>query len=110
MHHRPYTGREKLYYLKEGQKTQVKRIYNRMIFDDLRAQKDKLGNFVDITQDLEVEWVPHPNWFYRISKFTLPFIRHPYVPATWFLNELKQVPADLESYVLKPLFSFAGQG
>ncbi len=81
-----------------------------MIFDDLRAQKDKLGNFVDITQDLEVEWVPHPNWFYRISKFTLPFIRHPYVPATWFLNELKQVPADLESYVLKPLFSFAGQG
>ncbi len=101
---------KKLYYLKDGQKTQVKRIYNRMIFDDLRAQKAKLGNFVDITQDLEVEWVPHPNWFYRISKFTLPFIRHPYVPATWFLNELKQVPADLENYVLKPLFSFAGQG
>lgn len=101
---------KKLYYLKDGQKTQVKRIYNRMIFDDLRAQKAKLGNFVDITQDLEVEWVPHPNWFYRISKFTLPFIRHPYVPATWFLDELKQVPADLENYVLKPLFSFAGQG
>jgi hypothetical protein len=101
---------KKLFYLKDGQKTQVKRIYNRMIFDDLRAHKAKLGNFVDITQDLDVEWVPHPNWFYRISKFTLPFIRHPYVPATWFLNELKQVPADLENYVLKPLFSFAGQG
>ncbi|AXY78296.1 hypothetical protein D3H65_31775 [Paraflavitalea soli] len=101
---------KKLYYLKDGQQTQVKRIYNRMIFDDLRAQKASLGKFVDITQDLEVEWVPHPNWFYRISKFTLPFIRHPYVPATWFLNELKQVPADLENYVLKPLFSFAGQG
>lgn len=101
---------KKLYYLKDGQKTQVKRIYNRMIFDDLRAQKTRLGNFVDITQDLDVEWVPHPNWFYRISKFTLPFIHHPYVPPTWFLNELKQVPADLENYVLKPLFSFAGQG
>lgn len=101
---------KKLYYLKDGQKTQVKRIYNRMIFDDLRAQKATLGNFVDITQDLDVEWIPHPNWFYRISKFTLPFIRHQYVPATWFLNELKQVPADLENYVLKPLFSFAGQG
>lgn len=101
---------KKLYYLKNGQKTRIKRIYNRVIFDDLKAQKASLGSFVDITQDLEVEWVPHPNWFYRISKFTLPFIRHPYVPATWFLNELKQVPADLENYVLKPLFSFAGQG
>ena len=101
---------KKLYYQKDGLRTQVKRIYNRVIFDDLKSQKDKLGNFVDITQDLDVEWVPHPNWFYRISKFTLPFIRHPYVPSTWFLNELKQVPADLENYVLKPLFSFAGQG
>jgi hypothetical protein len=101
---------KKLFYLKNGQKTEVKRIYNRLIFDDLHAQKASLGSFVDITQDLDVEWVPHPNWFYRISKFTLPFIRHPYVPTTWFLNELKQVPADLENYVLKPLFSFAGQG
>ena len=101
---------KKLFYLKNGQQTEVKRIYNRLIFDDLNAQKASLGSFVDITQDLDVEWVPHPNWFYRISKFTLPFIRHPYVPTTWFLNELKQVPTDLENYVLKPLFSFAGQG
>ena len=61
-------------------------------------------------EDLDVEWVPHPNWFYRISKYTLPLIKHPYVPATFFLNEIKQLPADLENYVLKPLFSFAGQG
>ena len=102
-------GRQ-LYYMKEGEKIRIKRIYNRVIFDDLQSQKDSLGSFVDITQDLDVEWVPHPNWFYRISKFTLPFIRHPYVPATWFLNEIKQIPSDLENYVLKPLFSFAGQG
>lgn len=101
---------KQLYYLKNGQKTRIKRIYNRVIFDDLQAQKARLGSFVDITQDLDVAWIPHPNWFYRISKFTLPFIHHPYVPETWFLNELKQVPADLENYVLKPLFSFAGQG
>ena len=101
---------KKLYYLKDGKKTQIKRIYNRVIFDDLQAQKATLGSFVDITQDLDVEWIPHPNWFYRISKFTIPFIRHPYVPATYFLNEIKQMPADLENYVLKPLFSFAGQG
>lgn len=103
---------KKLFYIndKTKQKTEVKRIYNRIIFDDLNAQRDTLGKFVDITQDLDVQWVPHPNWFYRISKFTLPFIKHPFVPATYFLNEVKQIPSDLENYVLKPLFSFAGQG
>ena len=103
---------KKLFYINDTtkQKTAVKRIYNRIIFDDLNAQKDSLGNFVDITQDLDVQWVPHPNWFYRISKFTLPYIKHPFVPATYFLNEIKQIPSDLENYVLKPLFSFAGQG
>ena len=101
---------KKLYYIKDGEKVQIKRIYNRVIFDELMQQKETLGNFVDITQDFDVEWVPHPNWFYRISKFTLPFIKHPYVPETFFLNEVKQLPGDLENFVLKPLFSFAGQG
>ncbi|MFM9910590.1 MAG: hypothetical protein ACKVOW_14655 [Chitinophagaceae bacterium] len=103
---------KKLYYIHEKtkQKIAVKRVYNRVIFDDLNSTKDKLSKFVDITQELDVEWVPHPNWFYRISKFTLTFINHPYVPKTFFLNEIKQLPADLENYVLKPLFSFAGQG
>jgi hypothetical protein len=101
---------KQLFYLKNGVKTQIKRIYNRVIFDELQQKKEKLGVIVDITQDLDVEWIPHPNWFYRISKYTLPFINHPYIPKTYFLNELKQVPADLENYVLKPLFSFAGQG
>ncbi|WP_207510290.1 hypothetical protein [Longitalea luteola] len=99
-----------LYYKRAGKKTAVKRIYNRVIFDELQARKNSLGNYVDITQDLNVQWVPHPNWFYRISKYTLPFLHHPYVPPTYFLHEIKQLPADLENYVLKPLFSFAGQG
>ena len=101
---------KKLYYKKDGKKIEVKRIYNRIIFDELSQVKDSLGDVVDITKPLDVEWVPHPNWFYRISKFTLPFIDHRYVPKTFFLNDLKQIPADLENYVLKPLFSFAGQG
>lgn len=101
---------KQLFYMKDGRKVHIKRIYNRIIFDDLHAQKDKLGKVPNITSDLDVEWIPHPNWFYRISKFTLPFIRHPYVPQTFFLNEVKQIPTDLENYVLKPLFSFAGQG
>jgi hypothetical protein len=99
-----------LFYLRNGQKTRIKRVYNRIIFDDLRAQQDTLGPIPDITSDLDVEWIPHPNWFYRISKFTLPYLRHPYVPRTFFLDEVKQLPDDLENYVLKPLFSFAGQG
>lgn len=100
---------KKLFYDNNGVKTPVKRIYNRLIFDDLQKQEG-LDDAVDLTKDYDVEWVPHPNWFYRISKFTLPFIRNPYVPNTYFLSELKQMPADLENYVLKPLFSFAGMG
>jgi hypothetical protein len=100
----------RLYYINEksGKKTRVSRIYNRVIFDELRTTTTSPS--VDIRHDLDVQWVAHPNWFYRVSKFALPFIRHPYAPAAFFLNELKQPPPDLENYVLKPLFSFAGRG
>ena len=101
---------KKIFYKKDDKKIEIKRIYNRIIFDEFSQVKSSLGDVVDITQPLDVEWAPHPNWFYRISKFTLPLINHPYVPQTFFLNELKEVPSDLENYVLKPLFSFAGQG
>jgi len=104
--------RRKLFYIHAatGKKTEIRRIYNRVIFDELNAARPTLGAHVDIRQDLDVEWVAHPNWFYRISKFMLPFIHHPNVPPTFFLNELRQPPADLGNFVLKPLFSFAGQG
>jgi hypothetical protein len=101
---------KQLFYSNNGKKTLIKRIYNRVIFDDLFHQSKEVQEKGKIfQQDLDVTWVPHPNWFYRLSKFTLPFIQHPYVPETHFLNELK-VPDDLENYVVKPLFSFAGQG
>ncbi len=98
-----------LFYEKDGRLIRIKRIYNRLIFDDLQQQQH-LPPVIDFTRNWEVEWVSHPNWFYRISKYTLPFIRHRYVPETRFLHELKELPADLENYVLKPLFSFAGMG
>src|SRR5688500_18692572 len=102
---------KKLYYLNEGKKTEIKRIYNRVIFDDLFQQTPEVQEKGKLLfEELDTEWVPHPSWFYRISKYTLPLIKHPYVPATFFLNEITQLPADLENYVLKPLFSFAGQG
>jgi len=101
---------QKLFYFNNGKKTSIKRIYNRVIFDDLFHQPAEVQEKGKIfQQDLHVTWVPHPNWFYRLSKFTMPFIRHPYVPETHFLNEV-DLPGDLENYVVKPLFSFAGQG
>jgi len=99
----------KLYYENEGKKIEIKKIYNRLIFDDLQQQQE-LGTIINFTHPWEVEWVSHPNWFYRISKFTLPLIDNRYVPKTFFLNELQTIPVDLENYVLKPLFSFAGMG
>ncbi len=100
-----------LYYLLDGVKTRIHRIYNRLIFDDLQQQTAEVQEKGKILfEELDVEWITHPNWFYRISKYTLPFIHHPLVPKTYFLNDVKQIPEDLENYVLKPLFSFAGHG
>lgn len=101
---------KKLFYLRNGEKVRVHRIYNRMIFEDLTTYKDQLGAVVNFQHELEVEWATHPNWYYRISKFLLPFIHGPFAPKAWFLHELPVLPHDLEHYVLKPLFSFAGQG
>ncbi len=101
---------KKLYYLKDDRKIFIKRIYNRLIFDEIDAAPDIFNKVVDIRQDLDVEWITHPNWFYRISKFTMPFLHSKFVPKTWFLNELPSIPKNLEDFVLKPLFSFAGQG
>ncbi len=98
-----------LFYNKEnGEKQIVKRIYNRLIFDDLQ-QQENIAGVIDLKKEYDVKWIPHPNWFYRISKFTLPFIDNPYVPETFFLNEIT-MPVNLDEYVLKPLFSFAGMG
>lgn len=100
----------KLFYDKDGQKIQVKRIYNRLIFDDLQNYPD-LETDYHFTDDVDVDWVGHPNWFFRISKFTLPFLTGEYIPETKFVSDYgNKFPADLENYVLKPLFSFAGTG
>jgi hypothetical protein len=86
----------------------IHRIYNRVIVDEL--QRKKIKPAFDFRDDLDVEWAGHPNWYFRISKFSIPYLKHPCVPKTWFLNQLSEVPEDLESYVLKPLYSFAGLG
>jgi hypothetical protein len=86
----------------------IERIYNRVIVDEL-ARKN-LAIAFRFSDDLDVEWAGHPNWFFRLSKFSLPWFHHPSVPWTRFLNEIEVLPDDLDNYVLKPLFSFAGLG
>ncbi|MGN6638002.1 MAG: hypothetical protein ACTHJ8_03765 [Mucilaginibacter sp.] len=100
----------KLYYESRGTFKPIKRIYNRLIFDEIDSDPNIFDNVVDIRKPLDVEWITHPNWFYRISKFTMPYLKDEYVPKTQFLDEVRPIPHDLENYVLKPLFSFAGQG
>lgn len=101
---------DQLFYRVNGEKKLIKRIYNRLIFDEIGSDPDIFNKVVDIRQPLDIEWITHPSWFYRISKFTMPFLTGEYIPKTQFLHQLGSIPADLENYVLKPLFSFAGQG
>ena len=100
----------RLYYQYNGEKKPIKRIYNRLIFDEIDNDPDVFDKVIDIRQPLDVEWITHPNWFYRISKYTMPFLKGDFVPKTEFLDKIDEFPNDLENYVLKPLFSFAGQG
>ncbi len=98
----------RLYYESCGKLIPIERIYNRAIVDELERKKVKL-NF-DWRDDLDVEWAGHPNWYFRISKFSIPYLKHESVPKTWFLDQMDSVPTDLENYALKPLYSFAGLG
>lgn len=99
----------KLYYQKSGKLTPIERIYNRVIFDELLKRPDIKYDF-KFQDDLDVRFVAHPNWFFKISKYALPFLSGVYVPETKFLHQVTEIPNDLENYILKPLFSFAGSG
>jgi hypothetical protein len=106
-------GRRLFYELKDRW-VPIERIYNRAIVDEMERKGVQLG--FDYRDDLEVEWAGHPNWYFRISKFSLPYLDHPCVPAAVFLDEwmagrgVERLPADRERVLLKPLYSFAGKG
>ncbi len=102
-------GKQLFYKNDNGIEILIKRIYNRVIFDELDLRTDLNLNF-NFSDDLDVEWAGHPNWFFRISKFILPYLKGKYFIETTLLSDLKEIPADLENYVLKPLFSFSGSG
>jgi hypothetical protein len=105
-------GRQ-LFYEEAGKRIRIERIYNRTIVDEL--ERKGISTPFDFREDLDVEWAGHPNWYFRISKYSIPYLKHLSVPRTWFLDQLfpgesAEVPADLENFVLKPLYSFAGLG
>jgi hypothetical protein len=97
-----------LFYERDGHRVPIRRIYNRAIVDELIRKRVKTA--FKLTDDLEVEWAGHPNWYFRMSKFSLPFLKHECVPKAFFLDRVDRVPDDLANYVVKPLFSFAGLG
>lgn len=99
---------KKLYYQKANKKIPIERIYNRVIFDEV--ERKNVSFSFDFRDELDVKWVSHPNWFYLISKYSLPMLKGECVPDCFFLNKSNAVPDDLTRYVLKPLFSFAGHG
>jgi hypothetical protein len=102
-------GKQLFYKNERGVEILVKRIYNRVIFDELELREDLKMDF-SFSDELDVEWAGHPNWFFRISKFILPMLKGKYFIETTLLSDLKEIPKDLENYVLKPLFSFSGSG
>jgi hypothetical protein len=100
-------GRQ-LFYERDGREVPVRRIYNRAIVDELERLGVKAP--FDWRDELDVEWAGHPNFYFRISKFSIPYLNHPSVPRTHFLDQLDELPERLEHWVLKPLYSFAGLG
>ena len=100
-------GRQ-LFYDRDGREVRIERIYNRVIFDELVKRPD-LNLPFQFQDDLDVTWVGHPNWYFRISKHSLPFLKTEHTSPTFFADEF---PASekINNYVLKPLYSFAGHG
>lgn len=103
-----FKRKNKLFYHDKGKDIPIDRIYNRVIFDELERKKIDL-NF-DFRDELDVYWTSHPNWFFKISKHSLPRLKSDFAPECFYLADLNQYPSDLENFVLKPLFSFAGLG
>ena len=97
----------RLYYRKDAREVPIRRIYNRVIADEVQRRAISLP--FDFRDDLDVHWAGHPNWFFLLSKFSLPFLDHAAVPRTTFLSEAASVE-NPGAYVLKPLYSFAGLG
>ena len=110
-----YLKDKSLYYQKDGIEYKIERIYNRVVYDELMQQAPVfIQQFQLLEQAENIEWVNHPNHFFRISKYILPLFNHPLIPEAYLLADWKNNQIDtalnLAEYICKPLFSFGGQG
>ena len=99
---------KQLFYERDGKKVRIERIYNRVIFDEL-LRRPELKLPFSFQDELDVVWVGHPNWYFRISKHSLPFLKTEFTSPAFFADEFPPNES-LDDYVLKPLYSFAGLG
>jgi hypothetical protein len=108
------TRRPRLCYRNGRKLVPIHRIYNRAIADELVRKQIRLR--FDYRESFDVEWAGHPNWYFHVSKFSLPWLEHPAVPPAVFLDDWfrgrhrDRLPEDRSRWILKPLYSFAGQG
>ncbi|MGZ5025064.1 MAG: hypothetical protein ACXWBS_09385 [Chthoniobacterales bacterium] len=100
-------GKE-LFYQRDGREVRIERIYNRVIFDELLRRPDLSFGF-NFQHEIDVTWVGHPNWYFRISKHSLPFLKTKYTSRAFFADQFPPNES-LDNYILKPLYSFAGLG
>ncbi|MEP6699293.1 MAG: hypothetical protein ABJB09_06140 [Verrucomicrobiota bacterium] len=100
-------GRQ-LFYRHDDREIRIERIYNRVIFDELLRRPDLKMTF-NFQDELDVTWVGHPNWYFRISKHSLPFLKTKHTAPAFFADEFPP-NEQLQDFVLKPLYSFSGLG
>ena len=103
----------RLFYECRGRWVPIERIYNRAIVDEL--ERKKITPAFDYRDELQLEWAGQPNWYFRISKFSLPYLADASVPKClfldeWFAGRRDELPHHREQILLKPLYSFAGKG
>jgi hypothetical protein len=98
----------RLFYDRDGREVRIERIYNRVIFDEL-IRRPELNLPFQFQDELDVMWVGHPNWYFRISKHSLPFLRTEHTSPAFFADDFP-ASQNVGDYVLKPLYSFAGHG
>ena len=97
-----------LFYERDGREVRIERIYNRVIFDELLRRPEITPGF-DFQDEVDVSWAGHPNWYFRISKHSLPLLKTAHTSPAFFADEFPPNES-LGNYVLKPLYSFAGLG
>ena len=92
---------QKLHYRDgSGELVPIHRIYNRAIADELMARHVRLP--FDLTYGWDVEWAGHPNWYFLISKFSIPWLSSPWLSGLKHPSGAKEPPGQGTSHPVVP--------